>query len=90
MKHYSSHHDTAKHVASFLILLVAFSILIVFYLNSEYILKAGQFNLFVITATAGAILLVSLLYLINKPHEVSKAKAHKSITAKSAKKNKRK
>ncbi len=84
MKH-EKNSSALKLFASFLILMLAFSMLLVFQNNQNNILEAGQFQLFMILSTVGAVLLLSLLYFVSKPHSTPKT-ARKAV--KSSKKKK--
>jgi hypothetical protein len=56
----------ANAVISFLVLLLAFATLILFKHNHDAILATGNFNTFIVMATLGFALLLTLLYLVNK------------------------
>lgn len=68
------HHSTAKAVIAFLILFIALGVLLIFKMNAESVIQAGNFTFFMFIATAGMALLVGLLYLVNKPHSSGKRK----------------
>ncbi len=51
---------------SFLVLVLAFSLLLLFKEYKEAIFNSGNFNLFMLLAVSGFALLITLLFLINK------------------------
>ncbi|MBI4097704.1 MAG: hypothetical protein HY426_01575 [Candidatus Levybacteria bacterium] len=55
----------ANAVISFLVLLLAFSILLLFRNYKDTIISSGNFNGFLVLVTLGFALLISLLFLIN-------------------------
>lgn len=57
---------SVKHVLSFLILLVAFGMLIVFSFNSDQILGSSDQNVFIILLAVGLALLLGLLFLVSQ------------------------
>lgn len=62
----SAQHVTAANaVISFLVLLLAFSTLVLFRNNKDAIFQSGNFNGFIVLVTIGFALLVSLLFLVN-------------------------
>lgn len=62
----SAQHVTAANaVISFLVLLLAFSTLVLFRNNKDVIFQSGNFNGFIVLVTIGFALLVSLLFLVN-------------------------
>lgn len=76
---HGSHHDNAKSVVALLIVLLAFGILVLYYNNSDAILEANKFYLFMTLATVGMGLMLGLLFLVNNSkHKESKAKGTKS------------
>lgn len=85
-QHYSTHHETAKHAIAFFIVLVAFSMLAIFYNYSDQIIASNQFYVFMTLATVGGGLLIGLLYLVNKPHQAHKTATHKTVSKKKKKK----
>lgn len=87
--HHDDHHQNAKTVASLAILCVAFVLLLMFNYHSENIIEGNNFKLFMTLAIVGAGLLVSLLYLINKPH-TSSVKRISTPKAKAKSKKKKK
>ncbi len=66
----SPHHEknlTALNgFVSFLVLVLAFSLLLLFKEYKDAIFNSGNFNLFMLLAVSGFALLISLLFLINK------------------------
>lgn len=70
--HYDKHNDSKK-IASFLVLLLAFSCLIIFALYGDSILSSGNFNLFMVLVFIAMGLFTGLLYLVNKETKVAKA-----------------
>ncbi|HEX7041709.1 MAG TPA: hypothetical protein VF189_00525 [Patescibacteria group bacterium] len=56
-----------KTILSFLILLVAFSILLIFVNNKDALMSANTFPIFMTLSTVGLGLLAGLLFLIGKP-----------------------
>lgn len=85
-------HTALRALASFLILVLAFAILLIFRNNQNNILENNQFQLYMVLATVAAALLIGLLYFVNKPMP-TKAKVVKQIkktTKKSSKKSKKK
>lgn len=55
----------ANAVISFMVLLLAFSTLLLFRNYKDTIISSGNFNGFIVLVTLGFALLVSLLFLIN-------------------------
>jgi drug/metabolite transporter (DMT)-like permease len=84
------HHRNARSVAAFLILLVAFSILLVFYVHKDEIMQPNTFPQFMVLAAAGLGLLTVLLYFVGKEHKPAKAKSASRSTKKVASKKKKK
>lgn len=87
---YSDHHHIIKTFMAFLILVIAFSMLLVFVNNSENIIEGQNFKLFMTLAIVGAGLLVGLLYLVSNSDTrgVTVAKSSSKSKAKSKKKKK--
>ena len=86
ISHNHDHHHTAKTFLAFLVLVVAFAILIIFVANAEYILRDDKFHMFMTLAVIGCGLLVGLLYLVNN----SSHKPSKSVSRSTSKKSKSK
>lgn len=59
------HVNTAKPIISFLIVLVAFSLLMLFNTYKDSILASGSFNSYLLLTTVAMGLLVALLFLVN-------------------------
>lgn len=77
MVHHENH-STAKAVVALLIVLIAFTILVLFKLNEANIYMTNSFTPFMTLTVIGMALLVGLLYLVNKPHVThTKSKATK-------------
>ncbi|MBI2621285.1 MAG: hypothetical protein HYW63_01395 [Candidatus Levybacteria bacterium] len=57
--------SAANAVIAFLVLLLAFSTLLLFRNYKDTILESGNFNLFILLVGIGFGLLITLLYLIN-------------------------
>lgn len=70
------------------IVLLAFSMLAMFYINQESIASNGQIQLFMILATVAAGFLVGLLYLLSRPHEKT-ATVKRVVKAKKVKSTKK-
>lgn len=87
MKHHDRNGSALKAFASFLILMLALSMLLIFQNNQNNIIENDQFQLYMILATVGAGLLVGLLYFVSKPHTASKPT--KSASKSSRKKSKK-
>lgn len=87
---YNDHHHVVKTFMAFLILVVAFSMLLVFVNNSENIIEGNEFKLFMTLAIVGAGLLVGLLYLVSNSNTrgVTVAKSSPKPKTKSKKKKK--
>jgi Na+/melibiose symporter-like transporter len=62
-----------KLFASFLILMLSLSMLLIFQNNQNTILENDQFQIYMILATIGSALLLSLLYFVSKPHPEAKS-----------------
>lgn len=78
------HHDKVKDtktIASFLVLLLAFSCLLLFWQYGEDILQAGNFNMFIVMVFGAMGLFAGFLFLISKEGKTAKVKA-KSKTKK--------
>lgn len=73
----SSHFSALQAFTAFLIIAVAFGMLVLFRNNQEAIVESNNFQLFMAFATLGAALLLSLLYLTNKSHHKSSKKRKK-------------
>jgi hypothetical protein len=82
------HHNTAKAVIAFLIVLIMARIFFLFYENSEAIIKSNQFYMFMTLTIVAAGLLLGLLYLASKHPQ--KAVTHKAVVSKAAKKTSKK
>lgn len=82
------HYDSVKAIISFLIVLLAFGIFMLFYMNSDAIIRANKFYLFISLATIGMGLLIGLMYLVNnqahlhKQHAVKPASKAKTTPSK--------
>jgi len=74
----SDPHSSARAVIAFLIVAIAFVILYAFYVYRDKIVDSGNLYPFIFLAFIGSSLLLTLLFLINKP-----------ISAKTPKKRKR-
>ena len=59
--------SSAKAVAAFLIIALAFTVMVVFYKNRITILESGNLKPFVFLVFLGSSLLLTLLFLVNKP-----------------------
>ena len=89
LKH-GSHHDHAKSITYFFIVLLALGILLLFNTYSEDIINSNSFPLFMTLSVVAAGLLVGLLYLVsNSTHKV-KSHSVKSKSTKGGKAKKRK
>lgn len=65
----SHHHEkNIRAVIALMTLLIAFSILVIFYFYKDNIVAANMFKPFMFLAVAGMALLVGLLFLVN-PHK---------------------
>jgi len=84
------HHRNAQSVAAFLILLVAFSILIVFFTHKDEIMQPNTFPMFITLTAAGLGLLTVLLFFVGKEHKHVKAKSSSRSTKKTSSKKKKK
>lgn len=84
------HEKNIKAIISFLIVLIALGILLIFVSNKDTIVANGQFGYFITLAVFGSILLISLLYLVSnsqvKKEVVYKTKVAKKVASKSKKK----
>lgn len=69
--HYDKHNDSKK-IASFLVLLLAFSCLVTFALYKDSIMASGSFNSFITLVFIAMGLFTGLLYLVNKETKVAK------------------
>jgi hypothetical protein len=87
--HSERNHTALRALASFLILVLAFAILLIFRNNQTNILDNNQFQLYMVLATVGAALLVGLLYFVNKP-QAKTVKSVRKTAKKSAKRSKKK
>jgi hypothetical protein len=87
MKHHERNGSALKAFASFLILMLALSMLLIFQNNQNTIIENDQFQLYMILATVGASLLLGLLYFVSKPH--GSPKSTKSPVKSSRKKSKK-
>ena len=63
----SDPHSSAKAVIAFLIVALAFTVMVVFYKNRIAILESGNLRSFVFLVFLGCSLLLTLLFLVNKP-----------------------
>ena len=63
----SDPHSSAKAVVAFLIVALAFTVLVVFYKNRLAILESGNLKSFVFLVFLGCSFLLTLLFLVNKP-----------------------
>ena len=73
VNHDARHHSNARAVTSLIVLLLAFSILLIFYNYKDSIIETGMFQQFIMTAVVGMVFLVGLLFLVN-PHYKKKKK----------------
>lgn len=75
----SKHQQHQKHIsalqgfAALLILAIAAGILMIFMEHKDMLIATDQMKMFIALATMGCALLLSLLYLVNKPHPSHKA-----------------
>lgn len=83
------HHRNAQSVAAFLILLIAFTILVVFAVHKDEIMTPGTFQTFVSLAAGGLALLAILLFFVGKEHK-PKTKTVRYSKKTSSKKKKKK
>ena len=70
--HYDKHNDSKK-IASFLVLLLAFSCLVIFALYGDSIIDSGNFKLFMTLVFVAMGLFTGLLYLVNKETKAPKS-----------------
>lgn len=61
----SKHFVTVKAITALLILLLAFSVLVLFKTYQQNIVSSGMFGIFITLSTIGMGLLVALLFLVN-------------------------
>ena len=59
--------SSAKAVAAFLIVALAFTVMVVFYKNRITIIESGNLKSFVFLVFLGCSFLLTLLFLVNKP-----------------------
>jgi len=87
----ASHYEAARAIIAFFIILIAFGIFLLFYLNSDTIIRANRFYLFISLATVAMGLLIGLMYLVNnQPHlERHTAKVKRSSSKKKTRKKSR-
>lgn len=85
----SAHETNARSVISFLIVLLAFGMLLIFYTNKDSLMMPGTFPIFMTLVVLGLGLLVGLLYLISAYHTQKKMTHHKSSKSTSKKKKSR-
>lgn len=83
-KHHD-HHHVIKTLMSFFILVIAFSVLLIFVNNSENIIEGNNFKMFMTLAVVGAGLLIGLLYLVNNSDTKSIAKSSQKSKSKKKK-----
>lgn len=86
----TSHYDAAKAIIAFLIVLLAFGIFLLFYMNSDAIIQSNRFYLFISLATIAMGLLLGLLYLVNNQPHLQKPRVTKSVAKSHKKKIKKK
>jgi hypothetical protein len=72
-------YDSVKAIISFLILLLAFGIFMLFYMNSDVIVRENKFFLFISLATIGMGLLIGLMYLVNNQAHLKKQHVAKPV-----------
>ncbi|MEN9407146.1 MAG: hypothetical protein RLZZ455_362 [Candidatus Parcubacteria bacterium] len=77
MKLHTDHHTTARAVLGFFIVVLALSVLLLFYQNQDAIILAGNFQTYVFLAVVGFCLLLALMYFASKPHNSSSKKKKK-------------
>jgi uncharacterized membrane protein len=77
-----------KSILALLILLVAFSILLIFSTNKDTLMAPEVFPMFMTFSTVGLGLLVGLLFLVNKNHHTP-TKAKKVAVSKSSRKKRK-
>lgn len=71
-------HSSAKAVIAFLIVVIAFSMLFIFEMSKDNIIQSDNIHSFIFLAFLGSLLLLTLLYLVNKPYEkVAKSRSRK-------------
>jgi len=70
-------HSAAKAFTAFMVLVLAFVMLLIFQSNQDSLLIGNGFQVYMILATLGAGLLLGLLYLVNKPHQTKSSKKKK-------------
>lgn len=89
MKNSAHHEKNARSVISFLIVLIAFAILLIFYTNKDALMMPDTFPIFITLTVLGLGLLAGLLFLISGHHS---QKTHKVIhhAKKSSSKKKKK
>jgi len=63
----SDPHSSAKALIAFLIVALAFTVMVVFYKNRLTILESGNLKSFVFLVFLGCSFLLTLLFLVNKP-----------------------
>jgi len=63
----SDPHSSAKALIAFLIVALAFTVMVVFYKNRLAILESGNLKSFVFLVFLGCSFLLTLLFLVNKP-----------------------
>ena len=73
----SDSHTSAKAVMAFLIVIVAFSMLVLFEKGKDNILTSGNLYPFVILAFIGSSLLLALLFFVNQQQAHQKIKSKK-------------
>jgi uncharacterized ion transporter superfamily protein YfcC len=78
MKHHFDKSKDTKTIISFLIVLLAFSCLLLFYRYHDTILSTGYFNLFMTLVFIAMGLFVGLLFLLSKEPKSVRAKVTKS------------
>jgi len=84
--HHHDYHHVVKSFMAFFILVIAFSVLLVFVNNSENIIEGNNFKLFMILAIVGAGFLVGLLYLVSNSNTKGAAKNTSKPSSKKKKK----
>ncbi|MEK7570810.1 MAG: hypothetical protein AAB553_00915 [Patescibacteria group bacterium] len=86
----ASHYETMRALTAFFVVVIAFAIFLLFYLNSESILSSQDFYPFMTLAVVGMGLLLWLFYIVsNQPHLHKKSLTKTKIAKKSPKKKKK-
>lgn len=78
----SSHYDTARLVIAFLAVALMAGMFLIFYNNSDNIIKSNQLSLFIMLAVIAGGLLIGLFYIVSNQSSIHKAHPHKSTSRK--------